>query len=385
MRTSLPRRVAPLSWLLLALSTVATSQRLEAQAAFVRGDANGDGRVSIADADAFDCVLFCDGLSLCPDAEDANDDGIVGVEDFVTIWTELFGDEDPIPAPFPEPGVDPTSGDALRCARETVRETPEGTDAVRGILRAEANAGGIAALPFFLDLDEDVHALQLVLSYDPALFTPLLPDEEHRELWLEGSIAEGPQGLLSDEVLLDARAFPEAGILRVGLLPHAFAPGPGIPAGRSIVALRVVGRVDPSVPDGTILRFEQTVQRSERGEHRTELSTGGVARFPGHTTPARLLVRRPTEFVRGDSNLDGRIDISDAIQALHFLFLGGEMRCRDAADTFDDGANDVSDSIALLLWLFGGLWPPSDPWPACGLDPTVDDLGCAEYPLCASG
>ena len=82
-------------------------------------------------------------------------------------------------------------------------------------------------------------------------------------------------------------------------------------------------------------------------------------------------------FVRGDSNDDNAVDISDAIHALQFLFTGGEVICEDATDVTDDGALDIADPIALLARLFAGAGPlplPSDI--SFGPDPTADLLAC---------
>lgn len=83
------------------------------------------------------------------------------------------------------------------------------------------------------------------------------------------------------------------------------------------------------------------------------------------------------EFVRGDSNQDGVVDISDAIHTLGVKFLGvGEIGCEDASDANDDGAIDISDPVYALAFLFlGGPRPPA-PFPAAGEDPTADGLSC---------
>ena len=81
---------------------------------------------------------------------------------------------------------------------------------------------------------------------------------------------------------------------------------------------------------------------------------------------------------RGDCNNGAGVDISDAIFALQFLFLGGEPPvCSDACDANDDGEVDITDAIATLSSIFlgaGELPPPgaSD----CGEDPTEDTLEC---------
>ncbi len=92
---------------------------------------------------------------------------------------------------------------------------------------------------------------------------------------------------------------------------------------------------------------------------------------------------------RGDSNIDATLDIADAVCVLSYLFgpVGNPCKvqvstCLDAADANDDGAVDISDGIYVLQDLFasGPAIPP--PYPACGVDPTVDALGCESYPHC---
>jgi hypothetical protein len=91
----------------------------------------------------------------------------------------------------------------------------------------------------------------------------------------------------------------------------------------------------------------------------------------------------PTWFVRGDVVADGPLDLSDAVTALAFLFLGGPPPpCLSAADTNDDGVVDISDTVYLLSSLFLGGPDPASPYPACGSDPTPDGLGCLSYPIC---
>ena len=67
-------------------------------------------------------------------------------------------------------------------------------------------------------------------------------------------------------------------------------------------------------------------------------------------------------FVRGDANLDGLINISDAITILGALFLGtGPLGCEDSADTNDDGVLNVTDAIS------PGVPFPGRPCPAAAL------------------
>lgn len=108
----------------------------------------------------------------------------------------------------------------------------------------------------------------------------------------------------------------------------------------------------------------------------------GVTLIGAVAATASLPVGGP-EFVRGDVNLDGGIDISDAIAILSALFSGGLLECADAADTNDDGANDIADAVLLLSSLFvPGSMPISAPSPDCGEDPTPDALDCAGVTGC---
>lgn len=83
------------------------------------------------------------------------------------------------------------------------------------------------------------------------------------------------------------------------------------------------------------------------------------------------------EFLRGDSNLDAAVDVSDAIFLLDFLFVTATPpECEDAADVNDSGAIDIADAIATLDFLFSAGVTPAAPFPGCGSDPTDDALSC---------
>lgn len=82
-------------------------------------------------------------------------------------------------------------------------------------------------------------------------------------------------------------------------------------------------------------------------------------------------------FSRGDADGNGELDITDAIFALGYLFLGTrEPPCLDAADTDDDGELIITDAIAILGYLFNGSNVIPSPFPDPGKDPTPDALDC---------
>ena len=85
---------------------------------FMRGDANADGKLDIADAVRVLGYLFGGGATTldCLDAADANDDGKLDVADAVKILGHLFAATGPLPQPFGACGPDP-SDDALGCVK----------------------------------------------------------------------------------------------------------------------------------------------------------------------------------------------------------------------------------------------------------------------------
>ena len=83
----------------------------------------------------------------------------------------------------------------------------------------------------------------------------------------------------------------------------------------------------------------------------------------------------PETLLRGDTNIDGSINVSDAITLLDaFLFNGPTLSCLDAADTDDNGQINIADAILLLNHVFGGTQNPAAPFPNCGVDPTDNDI-----------
>jgi len=84
-------------------------------AQFVRGDANGDLALDIADPILTLAHLFSGGAMPCHDAADSNDDGALNVADPVHTLGYLFSSTPAPPAPFPACGPDPTT-EILDCA-----------------------------------------------------------------------------------------------------------------------------------------------------------------------------------------------------------------------------------------------------------------------------
>ncbi|HVR74170.1 MAG TPA: S8 family serine peptidase [Planctomycetota bacterium] len=84
-------------------------------------------------------------------------------------------------------------------------------------------------------------------------------------------------------------------------------------------------------------------------------------------------------FRRGDCGGDGGFDISDPIRHLGSLFGGlGYPTCAAACDSNDDERLDLSDAVYSLHYLFASGTEPPPPFPDCGEDLTTGELVCDE-------
>jgi hypothetical protein len=102
-----------------------------------------------------------------------------------------------------------------------------------------------------------------------------------------------------------------------------------------------------------------------------------VQNTDGRSSPPAAFTVRPTlTFVRGDMNLDGSVDLSDALSILLHLFAGVPAACLDAGDANDDERLGIADAIYLLRYLYQSGPPPPPPFPERGPDPGGTTLGC---------
>lgn len=135
------------------------------------------------------------------------------------------------------------------------------------------------------------------------------------------------------------------------------------------------------------------VRRDDGGEEitvRVPPGTGEVEIRVANTRPTDLVAETSLAFsytglpfTRGDANVDGTLDLSDAIAVLSHLFLGGaDLPCRAAADSDASRSLDLTDAVAVLFYLFQGGADLPAPFPFCGPDPDPFGLGCERGPGC---
>jgi hypothetical protein len=121
---------------------------------------------------------------------------------------------------------------------------------------------------------------------------------------------------------------------------------------------RIAARVPPSTPSGS---YDVVVVCPELGQSNAlTLVVLGEAR----------------EFLRGDVDHSGRLNVTDAVRSLLHLFGGEPLACTDAADLDDSGRVNLSDPVYLLDFLFRQGPAPQPPFPSPGSDPTPDALEC---------
>ena len=82
---------------------------------FLRGDANSDSLVNLADSISILEYLFSGGSpSSCQSSMDVNDSGTINIADAINLLAYLFSGGPPPELPFPTSGIDPTP-DSLPC------------------------------------------------------------------------------------------------------------------------------------------------------------------------------------------------------------------------------------------------------------------------------
>ena len=123
-----------------------------------------------------------------------------------------------------------------------------------------------------------------------------------------------------------------------------------------------VGRARVEVPVG--IEGELSITARNEG---TALSSG----------ISFVVVGSGRRFLRGDFNMDGQVDISDAVSLLQHLYLGNAGTCLDAGDVNNNEVLDITDAIRILAFLFQQGQAPESPFPKPGFDPDGGAaLGC---------
>jgi hypothetical protein len=187
------------------------------------------------------------------------------------------------------------------------------------------------------------------------------------------------------EVAASPAGMPTVLLVETPELAVAGVPGTGLFELRPDAEPRLVARAPSFAPAAALIpggRWLVFGREAEGGYEYflLDLASGEERPLAGPLLAGEILAVGgipQSPFIRGDSNGDGLLDISDPVRTLIHLFLGaGPLECPDAADADDSGALDITDPIRLLDFLFLGGPPLPPPYPVPGLDPTPDALDC---------
>ena len=151
----------------------------------------------------------------------------------------------------------------------------------------------------------------------------------------------------------------------------------------SVLAIGLASK-DPQsdVPQVGVVNFLSGLKGSGQPVNNV-VTVGGdsqaACNFGTASVAVAFVPRLASDFIRGNSNDDEKIDIADPIFTINALFRGAPPTpCQDAADANDDGIVDASDAVYMIDYLFRGQASPPAPFPSCGADPTEDELVCPE-------
>jgi hypothetical protein len=339
---------------------------------FLRGDVNLDGRLSIADVLRTGDLFLGGPAPSCCDAADANDDGAIDSADIESVLEHLYESGAPPPPPFPASALDPTP-DGLGCAADPIVPAAMTVDAV-SLGDASGSQYDTVRIPVVVSSTAEIDGFQLVFRVHPDIPEILRP----AGLAFEDSFYERYSTRAPG--FATVRAVPgTTNTFVAALIPELTRERLALPPQVGQTAFYV--RMQLWGPVGFFREITVELTDGEGGAGfgplglRNELGSAGRARFPQLGRAGIIHVVGGLSILRGDSNHDGRVDVSDGVHTLNWLFFDGpQPACLDDADVDDSGSIDLSDPIALFNYLFLGGPPPRPPFPGPGLDPTPDAL-----------
>jgi hypothetical protein len=226
-------------------------------------------------------------------------------------------------------------------------------------------AGAEGALPVFASSDQNIDGFTVIVTHDPAVFEILSLD-------LTGSVTES---LLPELVIPVIRA--DEGNLTLTVifdflppfLRQSFPPGEH----QLLFTIRFRAHAD-ALPGSYPFRFQNGIGTPPLNNI---FVFSGQSFFPDLFDGAVRVGDGGATFIRGDTDGDGTINITDAVAISNYLFVAGPPpACFDAADVNDSGKVNLTDSIYLLNYLSDLGPPPVAPFPDPGPDPTADVLDC---------
>jgi hypothetical protein len=349
---------------------------------FVRGDLNSDGQVSWADVAFFtNWSLFPNESPspLCLESADTFNDGLIEVQsvqanDLFYLMDFLLLTETPPTDNFPTPDVD-FDQDQILCNDDSVTP-PGGPDPAFGM---SWETPGVLARG-----QKDVSFFLRVTSEEPEGFSAafLVNRNVLNNIRVDFQNTVFPQNLTQN--------FEASNLFRVELIPTQDGTFDLLlitavfilenPLQRILLGnlsdqpiIRLLADIKDDADEGdsvTILQpAEDHLSAGQAGiRHgiRNEFFLDDLvdpAAEPEDVMTLTIPIFDPGTILRGDSNRDREVDLSDPIHTLNYLFIGGPRPpCLDEADSNKDRVLDLSDGVFTLSYLFLGGPQPAD-WP----------------------
>jgi hypothetical protein len=364
-------------------------------ARFLRGDANGDGILSQADVITLIRYFQSGSVPACADAADFDDSGTLEITDLVNLVGFFYLEGQYPSPPFLAPGEDPTP-DELGC--ETPLAAPLSLPRLAGQAMGEGgrvdgdedDGQVIDFLEFFMRRvngfpgETEIQIPILLSTSTEADGFTVCVSADPRKVWLERiDLPESYPGDIHAELSPQYTDRLREGYLARSVFMDYLAPFEGnkLPRSRRVVAGTLVFGLSPEVREGEKIQIQFT-DLSSPGDARpvpfNEIVNDGRSIRPSLDSKGLEITVAPqgSLFVRGDSNRDLSINITDVVVILRYLFIGEDrLTCLDPLDVDDSGHIDITDGIVLAEFLFGRGLSPALPFPNPGLDLTEDDLG----------
>ncbi|MFP6633848.1 MAG: hypothetical protein VCD16_14540 [Planctomycetota bacterium] len=243
----------------------------------------------------------------------------------------------------------------------------------------------------FLDTrSEGVTSWSYGLRHDPAVLTLLAGDcTDDREGFICGTDAadRAVEPFYNYSEVVGSEQGSEVGFISAVVL--SFVAPAHLEAERFNSLAKLTYRVGEIPPGGTMVRFVADELRlvPDSPAVGIQIEVGGGGGMPSTLVHGKLELPF-AGFLRGDVNDSGALEVTDAINFLTWMFLGGSAPgCMDAADADNNGTLGLSDGINILTFLFGG----GDALPKAGLlgsgcapDPEGEEDGllCESYSNC---
>ncbi len=228
--------------------------------------------------------------------------------------------------------------------------------------------------------EEPVQAFSLGVAHDPSVATLTAIDFADCPVIQTLNGGQGPDFFSVDLAPGTGNCAPEvaAGGTVYCLVSQSAPSTMTIPAGTDQPIARLTYEAVPGNPVGTESPLTIVGCLGDDLPREVVLTVEGLSVSPEVVGGMLTVDAAACRFKRGDANGDGRLDISDAVTLLIYMFEGGRgpLRCEDAGDANDDGGLDIADAVRILGRLFAHGAPFDPPYPACGNDPTIDALRC---------